>query len=422
MNIKQFPCKETIERIAAVYPTPFHLYSEKDLRTRARKLYEAFSWNKGFKEYYAVKACPTPGVIRILQQEGCGVDCASYCELKIAEAMGFRGEEIMFSSNETPSGEFAYAKKLGAIINLDDITMIDSLLDECGMPDKICLRFNPGGEFRLGNFVMGNPGESKFGMTKEQIFTAAEKCLRHGAKEIALHAFLASNTTDAGYYPANAAMLMQLALELINETGCRIFMINLSGGIGIPYRPDENEADINEIGSRVEKEYETLMKANGFEHVRLAGELGRYMSGPAGWLITRAIHEKDIYRHYIGVDACAADLMRPAMYGAYHHITVAGKENEPETELYDVVGSLCENNDKFAVNRLLPKVEIGDYLVIHDTGAHGRSMGYNYNGRLRCAEVMLKEDGSLELIRRAETPNDYFATLDICTDIKLFES
>ena len=421
MNNKPSPSKELIEKITKVYPTPFHLYSEQELGRRARLLNRAFSWNDGFKEYYAVKACPTPGVIDVLRREGCGVDCASYCELKLADAMGFRGEQIMFSSNETPAGEFAYAKKLGAIINLDDFTMVDAVQNECGMPEKVCLRYNPGGEIHLGNSVMGNPGESKFGMTREQIFEAAEKCLHLGAKEIALHAFLVSNTTDESYYPTNASVLMQLALDLNRQLGCRIFMINLSGGVGIPYRPEENEADIEQIGFLVKQKYQELLEKNGMCHVKMASELGRYMSASAGWLITQAIHEKNIYRHYIGVDACAADLMRPAMYGAYHHITVAGKEDAPETEMYDVVGSLCENNDKFAVNRLLPKVDIGDYLVIHDTGAHGRSMGYNYNGRLRCAEIMLRQDGSFELIRRAETPNDYFATLDVCKNIPLFD-
>ncbi len=419
MNIKHTPPLETIQKIAKVFPTPFHLYSEAELEKRARLLKRAFQWNPDFKEYFAVKACPTPGVIRVFQREGCGVDCASWCELKLAEAMGFRGEEIMFSSNETPAGEFAYAKKLGAIINLDDISMIDYLNDECGMPDKLCLRYNPGGELKIGTFVMGNPGEAKFGMTREQIFEAVRKCMRLGVQEFALHAFLASNTTDESYYPLNARILMELARDLVRQLGCRIFMINLSGGIGIPYRPEQDEADIAKIGSGVERQYDEILRAAGMEDVRIASELGRYMSGPAGWLVTKIIHTKKTYRNYLGVDACAADLMRPAMYGAYHHITIAGRKTAPVEEVYDVVGSLCENNDKFAVERPLPKAEIGDYLVLHDTGAHGRSMGYNYNGRLRSAEILLKKDGSFELIRRAETPKDYFATLDICRDLDL---
>ncbi len=419
MKLKHTPDKELLERIARIYPTPFHLYSEAELRHRASVLNQAFCWNRGFKEFFAVKACPTPGVINILKQNGCGVDCASLCELMLAEAMGFRGDEIMFSSNETPPGEFTYAKNLGAIINLDDLSMVDFLNNECGMPEKLCLRYNPGGELKLGTFVMGNPGEAKFGMTREQIFEAVRQCMLLGVKEFALHAFLASNTTDQSYYPLNAGILMQLALDLTCELNCRIFMINLSGGIGIPYRPEQDEADIDSIGKGVKSQYENTLTAHGLDGIRISSELGRYMSGPAGWLITRVIHKKDIYRHYLGVDACAADLMRPAMYGAYHHITIAGKETFPNDHVYDVVGSLCENNDKFAIQRSLPQAEIGDYLVIHDTGAHGRSMGYNYNGRLRSAEILLKENGDFELIRRAETPRDYFATLDICKEYKL---
>ena len=351
-------------------------------------------------------------MIRILQEEGCGVDCASECELMLAEAMGFSGDKIMFSSNETPRGEFAYARRLGAIINLDDYTLIPSLAAEEPVPERVCLRFNPGGEFRLGNAVMGAPGEAKFGMTREQLTLSVRALQKMGVKQFALHAFLASNTVDSSYYPTMARLLMTTARELREETGAEFFMINLSGGIGIPYRLDQQDTDIALVGRGVREAFEEICVPAGMGNIRIAAELGRYISGPAGWLVTRAIHEKHTHKEYIGVDACAADLMRPAMYGAYHHITIAGREAEAPVQKYDVVGSLCENNDKFAVDRMLPRVNMGDLLVIHDTGAHGRSMGYNYNGRLRSAEVLLKEDGSFELIRRAETPRDYFATLD----------
>ena len=418
MSKKFSPDKRLLQKIDALYPTPFHLYSEAEIRHRTQNLKAAFGWNEGYREYYAVKACPTPGVIRIMQNEGCGVDCASLCELMLAEAMGFRGDEIIFSSNETPKGEFTYARKLGAVINIDDITMVDFLEKECGLPEQLCLRYNPGGDFRLNGSIMGKPGEAKYGMTRAQIFEAVRTCMRKGVKRFGLHAFLASNNTNVEYYPTIAAELMRLALDLTRETGCEIFMLDLSGGIGIPYEPDQAEVDIALVGRKVKEAYDRYLVANGIVNIKLCTELGRYMTGPAGVLVTKAVHEKHIYKDYIGVDACAADLMRPAMYGAYHHITVAGKEDRPSNKTYDVVGSLCENNDKFAVDRQLPEIEMGDYLVIHDAGAHGRSMGYNYNGRLRCAEVLLKENGETELIRRAETPKDYFATLDICKDIK----
>jgi len=412
MSLKTAPSKEILEKIIEKIPTPFHLYSEERILRQARGLNNAFAWNKNFKEYYAVKACPTPGIIKILKNEGCGVDCASECELMLAEAMGFKGEEIMFSSNETPRGEFAYAAKLGAIINLDDYSLIESLIEEGGVPEKVCMRYNPGGEFRLGTSVMGNPGDAKYGMTREQLTEAVKKLMKLGVKEFALHSFLASNTTDNTYYPTMARLLMNVAVEISKETGAKFFMLNLSGGVGIPYRPEQEEADIMEIGEGVRQAYEEICVPNGMKDIKIASELGRYITGPTGWLVTKAVHEKHIHKEYIGVDACAADLMRPAMYGAYHHITVAGKENEAPSKMYDVVGSLCENNDKFAIDRMLPEIETGDILVIHDTGAHGRSMGYNYNGRLRSAEVLLKTSGEFELIRRAETPRDYFATLD----------
>ena len=412
MSIKTAPDKQTLESIVKEIPTPFHLYSESLLRNRVRSLRKAFAWNESYREFYAVKACPTPAIRQILKEEGCGVDCASYCELMLAEALGFSGDQIMFSSNETPRGEFTYANRLGGIINLDDYSLIPSLLEEVGAPERICLRLNPGGEFKLGNSVMGNPGEAKFGMTLSQMKKAIPELKAAGVRKFALHSFLASNTVDESYYPTMARILMSAARELKEETGADIFMVNLSGGIGIPYRPEQNAVDIERVGEEVRKVYNEICVPSDMK-VQIGSELGRYITGPVGWLIATAIHEKHIHKDYIGLDACAADLMRPAMYGAYHHITVAGKENAPCEKKYDVVGSLCENNDKFAIDRMLPEINMGDLVVIHDTGAHGHSMGYNYNGRLRSAEVLLKEDGSFALIRRAETPADYFATLDI---------
>ena len=420
MNEKRpFVTKEQAEEIVKQYPTPIHLYDEKGIRENARRLNAAFSWNKGFKEYFAVKATPNPRILQILKEEGCGTDCSSLTELMMSEACGFSGEEIMFSSNDTPSEEFVMADKLGATINLDDITHIPFLEDAIGhIPERICCRFNPGGVFQLGGSkegfqVMDNPGEAKYGMTRAQISEAYKTLKEKGAKEFGIHAFLASNTISNEYYPALASILFKLAVELKEETGAHITFINLSGGVGIPYRPEQNVNDIAIIGEGVRKAYEEILVPAGMGDVALYTELGRYMLGPYGCLLTRAIHEKNTYKNYIGVDACAANLMRPAIYGAYHHITVLGKENAPCDHKYDVTGSLCENCDKFAVDRMLPEIERGDLLVIHDTGAHGFSMGYNYNGRLRSAEVMLKEDGSTELIRRAETPADYFATLDV---------
>ena len=402
---------EKLKEISSQIPTPFHLYDEQRIRDNARRLNSAFRWNPGFKEYYAVKACPNPTLLKILQQEGCGVDCSSMTELMLSKACGFSGEQIMFSSNATPDEEFRYARELGAIINLDDITHIESLAQNGGIPETICCRYNPGGEFRLGNTIMGNPGDSKYGFTRAQLTEGFKKLLKLGAKRFGLHAFLASNTTDPAYYPTMARTLFQVAVELHQETGAEIFMINLSGGIGIPYKPDQPEADLAAIGEGVRQAYEEIIVPAGLHPIRVVTELGRYMTGPAGYLVSKVLHEKDTYKHYLGLDACAVNLMRPAMYGAYHHITVPGKEHLPHDHIYDVTGSLCENNDKFAIDRPLPKVDIGDFVVIHDTGAHGFSMGYNYNGKLRSAEVLLHPDGSFTQIRRAETPADYFATL-----------
>ena len=415
---KTFVTKEQLEDIVKQYPTPFHLYDEKGMRENARRVNAAFSWNPGFKEYFAVKATPTPALLKILRQEGCGADCSSLTELMMAEKCGFRGHEIMFSSNNTLAEEFQLADQLGAIINLDDLTHVDFLEESLGgrVPDTVLCRYNPGGVFTLGESkegfqVMDTPGDAKYGMTREQLTEAFRKLKAKGVKYFGIHSFLASNTISNAYYPTLAGILFQLAVELQRETGCQIRYINLSGGIGIPYRPEQTENDIAVIGEGVRQKFEEILVPAGMGDVQLCSELGRFMMGPYGCLVTRAIHEKHIYKEYIGVDACAADLMRPAVYGAYHHITVAGKENAPCDHKYDVTGSLCENCDKFAVDRMLPKIDMGDLLVIHDTGAHGHAMGYNYNGKLRSAELLLREDGSVELIRRAETPEDYFATV-----------
>ena len=415
MEKKPFVTLEKLREITKTYPTPFHLYDERGIRENAERLLKAFSWNPGFREYFAVKATPNPFVIEILQKLGCGVDCSSLTELMMAKAMGYRGEGIMFSSNDTPPEEFKLADELGAIINLDDITHIEFLEMTIGrIPETICCRYNPGGLFKISNDIMDNPGDAKYGMTTEQLFEAFRILKKKGAKRFGIHAFLASNTVTNEYYPMLARVLFEVAVKLKEETGADIQFINLSGGIGIPYRPDQEPNDIYAIGEGVRQVYEEVLVPAGLGKVALFTELGRYMLGPYGCLVTTAIHEKHTHKEYIGVDACAVNLMRPAMYGAYHHITVMGKENAPCDHKYDVTGSLCENNDKFAIDRMLPEVSIGDLLVIHDTGAHGFSMGYNYNGKLRSAELLLKEDGSVQLIRRAETPKDYFATFDFC--------
>ena len=411
-----FVTKDQLEAIAARYPTPFHIYDERGIRENARRLKAAFAWNPGFREYFAVKATPTPAILKLLHQEGCGCDCSSQAELIMAERCGITGEDLMFSSNETPAEDFQLASRLGAVINLDDFTLIEELESAAGIPEKICCRYNPGGTFTLGETregfqVMDNPGEAKYGMTRSQIAEAFRVLAAKGAREFGIHSFLASNTLSNDYYPTLARLLFQLAVELREETGCRVTFINLSGGVGVPYRPDQEANDIAAIGEGVRRAYEEVLVPAGLGDVALYTELGRFMLAPYGHLVTRATHEKHIYKEYIGVDACACDLMRPAMYGAYHHITVMGKENAPCDHKYDVVGSLCENNDKFAVDRMLPKIDRGDLLVIHDAGAHGRAMGYNYNGKLRCGELLLHEDGSVEEIRRPETREDYFATL-----------
>ena len=415
-----FVSKDQLVAIAEQYPTPFHLYDEAGIRANARAVLDAFSWNPGFREYFAVKANPNPSLVRILAEYGCGCDCSSYTELMIARALGITGEKIMFSSNDTPAEDFALARELGAIVNFDDISHIPFFEEVAGpVPATVSCRFNPGGLFRLANGIMDNPGDSKYGMTEPQLFEAFRMLRDRGATEFGLHAFLASNTHGNDYYPALARILFELAVRLSRECGVHVGFVNLSGGVGIPYRPDEAPCDIRAIGEGVRRAYEEVLVPAGMGDVAIYAEMGRFMMGPYGCLVTRAIHEKNIYKDYLGVDASAVDLIRPAMYGAYHHITVMGqaggpdKSSWPATRTYDVTGCLCENNDKFAVDRALPEVDRGDLLVIHDTGAHGYSMGYNYNGRLRSAEVLLREDGSTELIRRAEKPSDYFATLDI---------
>ncbi len=414
-----FVTKEQIEEMVKTYPTPFHLYDEAGIRANAKAVKEAFAWNKGFREYFAVKATPNPFLIDILKEYDFGCDCSSMTELMMAKACGMDGKHIMFSSNETPLEEFAYANELGAIINLDDFTHIQCVEDTLGyIPETISCRYNPGGVFAMSNGIMDNPGDSKYGMTKEQLFEAYKVLKEKGAKHFGVHAFLASNTVTNEYYPKLARQLFELVVELQKETGCHIAFVNLSGGVGVPYTPDQEPNDIYAIGEGVHKAFDEVLVPAGMGDVAIYAEMGRFMMAPYGCLVTKAVHEKHIYKEYIGVDACAVNLMRPAMYGSYHHITVLGKEDAPCTETYDVVGSLCENNDKFAIDRKLPKIDKGDYLVIHDTGAHGFAMGYSYNGKLKSAELLLQEDGSVKMIRRAETPADYFATFDCFEEYK----
>ena len=419
MEKKPVVTLKQLKEIEKTYPTPFYLYDEKGIRENAARLKQAFAWNKGYKEYFAVKATPNPFLLNLLKEMGCGTDCSSMTELMMSKACGFKGHDIMFSSNDTPPEEFAYAEKLGAIINLDDITHIECLEQTLGyIPETISCRFNPGGVFKVSNDIMDNPGDSKYGMTTEQMFQAFKILKDKGAKHCGIHAFLASNTVTLEYYPMLAKILFELAVRLQEETGAHVEFINLSGGIGIPYRPDQEPNDILAIGDGVRKVYEEVLVPAGMDDVAICTELGRFMMGPYGALITKAIHEKHTHKEYVGVDACAVNLMRPAMYGAYHHVTVMGKEDGPCDHMYDVVGSLCENNDKFAIDRMLPEICKGDLLFIHDTGAHGFAMGYNYNGKLKSAELLLKQDGSVEMIRRAETPEDYFATFDFCDILK----
>lgn len=414
MEKKPFVTYEQMKEIVKKYPTPFHIYDEKGIRENVRNIRKAFAWNPGFHEYFAVKANPNPFLLKILQEEGCGTDCSSLTELMLSNALDFKGDDIMFSSNATPAEEYVYAKKIGAIINLDDYTHID-FLDKCaGIPETICCRYNPGGVFKMSNGIMDNPGDAKYGMTPEQIRAAYPRLKELGAKRFGMHAFLASNTLTNEYYPLLAKTMFEVAVDIKKTTGIALSFINLSGGVGIPYRPEDSANDIFAIGEGVRKAYEEILVPAGMGDVAIYTEMGRFVTGPFGALVTTAVHEKHIHKEYIGCDACAANLMRPAIYGAYHHLTVLGKEDLPCDHKYDVTGSLCENCDKFAIDRMLPKIDIGDLLYIHDTGAHGYSMGYNYNGKLRSKELLLCEDGSVKLIRRAETPKDYFATFDFC--------
>ncbi|MFW5675807.1 MAG: diaminopimelate decarboxylase [Acetivibrio ethanolgignens] len=413
-----FVTLEQVKEITKTYPTPFHLYDEKGIRENARKLNQAFAWNKGFREYFAVKATPNPFLLKILKEEGCGADCSSLTELMLSEAVGLTGHDIMFSSNVTPPEEYKKAYELGAYINLDDYTHIDFLEKLTGIPETIFCRYNPGGVFGMGTDIMDTPGEAKYGFKKNQLLEGFLRLKRMGAKHFGVHSFLASNTVSNDYYPELARILFELAVEIKEKTGISLEYINLSGGIGVPYYPDQKPNDIMVIGEGVREKFEEILVPAGLGNIALFTELGRFMLAPYGCLVARAIHEKHTYREYIGLDACAVDLMRPAMYGAYHHITVLGKENEPCEHFYDVTGSLCENNDKFAVERMLPEINVGDYLVLHDTGAHGYAMGYNYNGKLKHAELLLKEDGSVQLLLRPETPKDHFATFDFCDVLK----
>ena len=415
MKKTPFVTLEKIREITNTIPTPFHIYDEAGIRANARALREAFSWNKGFREYFAVKATPNPYILKLLHEEGCGCDCATYTELLLAEAVGITGHDIMFSSNVTPEKDMRKAREMGAYINLDDATYVDFLAGLGPVPETVCLRYNPGGSFSLGNTIMDMPRDAKYGMTEDQMGGAITRLQKLGVKHFGIHAFLASNTTTNEYYPELAAKLFRLAVRLKNATGAHFSFINLSGGIGVDYRPEQPACDIRLIGQGVRERYEQILPPAGMDDVAIFAELGRYMLAPYGELIATVLHQKHIYREYVGLDACAADLMRPAMYGAYHHITVLGKEDAVLDHVYDVTGGLCENNDKFAIERSLPEIRVGDILAIHDTGAHGHCMGYNYNGKLRGAEVLLHPDGSFQLIRRAETPMDYFATLD-CTE------
>ena len=405
-----FVTREQLESLTQEFPTPFHLYDEAGIRETARALHQAFAWNEGFKEYFAIKATPNPSILKILQEEGCGVDTASYVELLMADKLGFSGKEIMFSSNNTPADEFVYARELGATINLDAYEDIAFLKSVTGIPKVISCRYNPGGVFELGTDIMDNPEEAKFGMTKEQLIQAFIELKELGVEEFGIHALLASNTVSNDYYPELARQLFELAVEVVEKTGVHLGFINLSGGVGVNYKPEQEPNDIAIIGEGVHRVFDAILKPAGLGHVKIYTELGRFMLASHGLLVTRVTHKKKTYRTYVGVDASAVNLLRPAMYGAYHHITNMDRPEEP-TEVVDVVGSLCENNDKFAKQRELPVTEIGDLLVIHDTGAHGFSMGYQYNAKLRSAEVLLQEDGQARLIRRAEKPEDYLATL-----------
>lgn len=409
---KQIPfSKRQIEKIIEQYPTPFHIYDEKGIRDYARKFIKTFSWNPGFKEFYAIKSAPNPYLMKIMREEGFGIDCSSMAELVIAEKLGMKGDEIMFTSNDTPAYEYKKAVDLGAIINLDDISHIEYLEKHVGIPDIVCFRYNPG-SLKEGNTIIGHPEEAKYGFTREQLFEGYQMLLDKGVKRFGLHTMVASNELDSAYFVETAQILFDLIVELNQRLGIRIEFANLGGGIGIPYKPSDQPVDLDFMSRGIEKLYQEKIVANGMDGLRIYFESGRAMTGPYGFLVSKVLHIKKTYKQYAGLDSCMANLMRPALYGSYHHITVMGKEDQPLNEIYDVTGSLCENNDKFAINRKLPVMEPGDIVVIHDTGAHGHSMGFNYNGKLRSAELLLRENGEVIQIRRAETLDDYFGTLD----------
>ena len=413
MAEKKLPfSKQKLEEIIRSYPTPFHIYDEQAIRENVRKLLAAFAWAHGFKEYFAVKAAPNPHLMKILREEGVGADCSSMAELVLSERVGIIGEDIIFSSNDTPYEEYIKAKEMGAIINLDDITHIEYLERHAGLPEMLSFRYNPGPLLKSGNTIIGYPEEAKYGLTRDQIFEAFRLCQAKGVKRFGLHTMVISNELNGDSFVATARMMFELAVDIQRQLAIRIEFIDLGGGIGIPYRPEQEPVDLAYVGSQVRKVYEEIIATNGLHPLRLAVECGRMITGPYGYLVTKAIHKKEIYKNYIGLDACMANLMRPALYGSYHHITVVGKEHEPLDHVYDITGSLCENNDKFAIDRPLPRIDTGDIVVIHDAGAHGHAMGFNYNGKLRSAELLLRPDGTVRLIRRAETLQDLFATLD----------
>lgn len=412
MTTKQLPfSKQQIEKIIEQYPTPFHIYDEKGIREYARKFIKAFSWNPGFKEFYAIKSAPNPYLMKIMRQEGFGIDCSSIAELVLAEKLGMKGDEIMFTSNDTPAYEYKKAVDLGAIINLDDISHIEYLEKNVGLPNLVCFRYNPGA-LKEGNTIIGHPEEAKYGFTREQLFEGYQMLVEKGVTRFGLHTMVASNELDAAYFVETAQILFDLIVEIKQRVGIDIEFANLGGGIGIPYKPTDQPVDLEFMSLGIQKLYKEKIEGNGLKPLKIYFESGRAMTGPYGFLVSQVLHIKKTYKQYAGLDSCMANLMRPALYGSYHHITILGKEYEPQTEVYDVTGSLCENNDKFAINRKLPKVESGDIVVIHDTGAHGHAMGFNYNGKLRSAELLLRENGEVKLIRRAETLNDYFATLN----------
>jgi len=403
--------KAQLEKIIKKYPTPFHIYDEKAIRENARNFKKAFSWNEGFKEFFAIKAAPNPYLMKILYKEGYGADCSSLAELMMAQKTGVTGEEIMFSSNDTPVEDFLLAKKLKAIINLDDISHIAYLEKYAGIPSLICFRYNPG-KLKKGNHIIGHPEEAKYGFTREQLFEGYKICKEKGVKRFGIHTMVASNELDPYYFVETAEILFQLIVEISQKLNIKFDFVNIGGGVGIPYRPEQKRIDLNVMSSGIRKKYDEIIVANGLAPLKIFTECGRYITGPYGYLVARVLHIKDTYKKFAGLDACMANLMRPALYGAYHHITVMGKENKACNTLYDVTGSLCENNDKFAIDRMLPKLESGDIVVIHDAGAHGFAMGFNYNGKLRSAELLLRANGEVVQIRRAETVKDYFATLD----------